>query len=92
MLCNVDLVHRQQNFFLLHICLTDANSVLVWFSFIAQQIFTILNEFVICFADKLIGKLVLGSYMFARGKALQQWNSAIACPMEQKQEWHILCE
>ncbi|KAK9883424.1 hypothetical protein WA026_001598 [Henosepilachna vigintioctopunctata] len=42
--------------------------------------------------DKLIGKCVLGSYMFARGKALIQWNSAIANPMEQKQDWHTLCE
>ncbi|XP_044758183.1 synaptotagmin-15-like isoform X1 [Coccinella septempunctata] len=42
--------------------------------------------------DKLIGKCVLGSYMFARGKALDQWNIAISNPMEQRQEWHILCE
>ncbi|XP_063916061.1 synaptotagmin-15-like isoform X2 [Zophobas morio] len=42
--------------------------------------------------DKLIGKCVLGSYMFARGKALIQWNTAIANPMEQNQQWHILCE
>ncbi|KAG5887564.1 hypothetical protein JTB14_009973 [Gonioctena quinquepunctata] len=37
--------------------------------------------------DKLIGKCVLGSYMFARGKALIQWNTAIANPMEQCQQW-----
>ncbi|XP_015838078.1 synaptotagmin-15 isoform X1 [Tribolium castaneum] len=42
--------------------------------------------------DKLIGKCVLGSYMFARGKALIQWNTAIANPMEQSQQWHVLCE
>ncbi|XP_071052260.1 synaptotagmin-15-like isoform X2 [Onthophagus taurus] len=42
--------------------------------------------------DKLIGKCVLGSYMFARGKALVQWNMAIANPMEQNQQWHILSE
>ncbi|GLV35098.1 Synaptotagmin 7 [Carabus blaptoides fortunei] len=42
--------------------------------------------------DKLIGKCVLGSYMFARGKALSHWNSVIASPMEQIQHWHILCE
>ncbi|KAI4456349.1 synaptotagmin [Holotrichia oblita] len=42
--------------------------------------------------DKLIGKSVLGSYMFARGKALVQWNTAIANPMEQSQQWHVLSE
>ncbi|KAJ8916811.1 hypothetical protein NQ315_005818, partial [Exocentrus adspersus] len=42
--------------------------------------------------DKLIGKCVLGSYMFARGKALIQWNTAIANPMEQSQQWHVLSE
>ncbi|XP_068915104.1 synaptotagmin-15-like isoform X3 [Tenebrio molitor] len=42
--------------------------------------------------DKLIGKCVLGSYMFARGRALIQWNTAINNPMEQNQQWHVLCE
>ncbi|XP_017786153.1 PREDICTED: synaptotagmin-15-like [Nicrophorus vespilloides] len=42
--------------------------------------------------DKLIGKCVLGSYMFARGKALIQWNMAMANPMELHQQWHLLCE
>ncbi|PNF43215.1 hypothetical protein B7P43_G15666 [Cryptotermes secundus] len=42
--------------------------------------------------DKLIGKFVLGSYMFARGKALTHWNSAFGSPMEQVQHWHALCE
>ncbi|XP_024217446.1 synaptotagmin-15 [Halyomorpha halys] len=42
--------------------------------------------------DKLIGKCVLGSYMFARGKALTHWNSAFANPMEQIQNWHPLSE
>ncbi|XP_021915495.1 synaptotagmin-15-like isoform X2 [Zootermopsis nevadensis] len=42
--------------------------------------------------DKLIGKFVLGSYMFARGKALTHWNSAFSNPMDQVQHWHALCE
>ncbi|XP_068081054.1 synaptotagmin-15-like [Anabrus simplex] len=42
--------------------------------------------------DKLIGKFVLGSYMFARGKALTHWNTAFGSPMEQVQHWHALCE
>uniref|UniRef100_A0A6P7FFI4 Synaptotagmin-15-like n=1 Tax=Diabrotica virgifera virgifera TaxID=50390 RepID=A0A6P7FFI4_DIAVI len=42
--------------------------------------------------DKLIGKCVLGSYMFARGKALIQWNTAFANPMEQCQQWQPLSE
>lgn len=44
------------------------------------------------FPDKLIGKVVLGSYMFTRGKALNQWNTAIARPMEHSQCWHTLSE
>ncbi|XP_059052694.1 synaptotagmin-15-like [Achroia grisella] len=40
--------------------------------------------------DRLLGKFVLGSYMFARGRALQHWNSALASPMEQVQQWHPL--
>ncbi|CAH2239998.1 jg3426 [Pararge aegeria aegeria] len=40
--------------------------------------------------DRLLGKFVLGSYMFARGRALQHWNSAISSPMEQVQQWHPL--
>ncbi|XP_049800212.1 synaptotagmin-15-like, partial [Schistocerca nitens] len=42
--------------------------------------------------DKPIGKAVLGSYMFARGKALAHWNAAISSPMEQVQQWHALSE
>ncbi|KAK5641307.1 hypothetical protein RI129_009854 [Pyrocoelia pectoralis] len=42
--------------------------------------------------DKLIGKCVLGSYMFARGRALTHWNTAIANPMEPLQQWHTLSE
>ncbi|XP_049876513.1 synaptotagmin-15-like [Pectinophora gossypiella] len=40
--------------------------------------------------DRLLGKFVLGSYMFARGRALQHWNSSLASPMEQVQQWHPL--
>lgn len=40
--------------------------------------------------DRLLGKFVLGSYMFARGRALQHWNSALASPMEQVKQWHPL--
>lgn len=43
-------------------------------------------------SDKLLGKCVLGSYMFARGKALTHWNSAFANPMEQIQNWQPLTE
>lgn len=46
-----------------------------------------INPFV---ADRLLGKFVLGSYMFARGRALQHWNSALAAPMEQVKQWHPL--
>ncbi|XP_034255019.1 synaptotagmin-15-like [Thrips palmi] len=39
---------------------------------------------------KLIGKCVLGSYMFARGKALTHWNTSFGNPMQQVQQWHAL--
>ncbi|XP_052120845.1 synaptotagmin-15-like isoform X2 [Frankliniella occidentalis] len=39
---------------------------------------------------KLVGKCVLGSYMFARGKALTHWNTAFGNPMQQVQQWHAL--
>nr|CAD7257552.1 unnamed protein product [Timema shepardi] len=42
--------------------------------------------------DKPIGKCVLGSYMFARGKALTHWNTVFSSPMEPVQHWHALCE
>lgn len=41
--------------------------------------------------SKLIGKFVLGSYMFARGKAKIHWTSAISNPKEPVQQWHTLC-
>ncbi|KAL0274874.1 UNVERIFIED_CONTAM: hypothetical protein PYX00_002901 [Menopon gallinae] len=40
--------------------------------------------------DKLIGKFVLGSYMFARGKANTHWTSAFSNPKEAFQQWHSL--
>lgn len=49
-------------------------------------------SFFFCDTEKLIGKCVLGSYMFARGKAQTQWNTAFATPMEQVQQWHTLSE
>lgn len=46
--------------------------------------------FYVFFSDKLIGKCVLGSYMFARGKALTHWNTSFGNPMQQVQQWHAL--
>ncbi|XP_014679268.1 PREDICTED: synaptotagmin-15-like, partial [Priapulus caudatus] len=41
-------------------------------------------------ADKLIGRVVLGSYMFARGKELEHWNEMTANQKEQIQQSHAL--
>lgn len=41
--------------------------------------------------DKLLGRLVLGSHMFARGRALVHWTSAFSRPMQPVQQWHPLC-
>ena len=40
--------------------------------------------------EKQAGRIVLGSYMFARGKELDHWNDMVANPMEQFQRQHIL--
>ncbi|KAK7507313.1 hypothetical protein BaRGS_00001248, partial [Batillaria attramentaria] len=40
--------------------------------------------------DKLVGRIVLGSFMFARGKELDHWNEMIATQREQVTNWHVL--
>ncbi|XP_070182783.1 synaptotagmin-15-like [Littorina saxatilis] len=40
--------------------------------------------------DKLLGRIVLGSFMFARGKELDHWNEMIANQRDQVQQWHVL--
>ncbi|XP_041363619.1 synaptotagmin-15-like [Gigantopelta aegis] len=40
--------------------------------------------------DKLIGRIVLGSFMFARGKELDHWNEMVANQKEQVIHWHVL--
>jgi len=49
----------------------------------------------VCYAccivtDKCAGRLVLGSFMFARGKELEHWNQAVASPREPIFQWHPL--
>lgn len=41
-------------------------------------------------ADKTIGRVVLGSFMFARGKELEHWNEMLSNPKEQIQQLHSL--
>jgi len=41
-------------------------------------------------SDKVIGKVTIGSFMFARGKELQHWNDMVASPKEQVMNWHTL--
>lgn len=40
--------------------------------------------------DKLIGRVCLGSMMFARGKELEHWNEMLSSQKEQVQQWHSL--
>ncbi|KAK6628287.1 hypothetical protein RUM43_002099 [Polyplax serrata] len=40
--------------------------------------------------DKLIGKFILGSHMFARGKGNSHWTLAFSNPKEAFQQWHVL--
>ncbi|KAK8393943.1 hypothetical protein O3P69_006941 [Scylla paramamosain] len=39
-----------------------------------------------------LGRVVIGPYMFARGRGLTQWNQALAAPKEPIQFWHPLTE
>uniref|UniRef100_X1YW52 C2 domain-containing protein n=2 Tax=Capitella teleta TaxID=283909 RepID=X1YW52_CAPTE len=40
--------------------------------------------------DKIVGRLVIGSFMFARGKELEHWNEMLANQKEQISQWHTL--
>lgn len=40
--------------------------------------------------DKQIGRVVLGSFMYARGRELEHWNEMISKPKEQVSFWHRL--
>nr|XP_022315982.1 synaptotagmin-15-like isoform X2 [Crassostrea virginica]XP_022319655.1 synaptotagmin-15-like isoform X2 [Crassostrea virginica] len=40
--------------------------------------------------DKIIGRVILGSFMFARGKELDHWNEMVANQRDQVTQWHGL--
>ncbi|XP_046649963.1 synaptotagmin-15-like isoform X3 [Daphnia pulicaria] len=40
--------------------------------------------------DRILGRLVLGSFMFARGRGMAHWNDMFARPREHVQLWHPL--
>lgn len=42
------------------------------------------------YKDKVIGKVTIGSFMFARGKELQHWNEMVANQKDQVTNWHTL--
>ena len=44
----------------------------------------------VTFSDKSIGRLVLGSFMFARGKELEHWNDMVANQKELVSMWHTI--
>ncbi|KAK4292307.1 hypothetical protein Pmani_034904, partial [Petrolisthes manimaculis] len=41
-------------------------------------------------ADKVVGRVQLGSFMFARGKALEHWNLMLTKKREHVCQWHTL--
>ena len=43
-----------------------------------------------CGADGVVGRVVLGSFMFSRGKELEHWNRMTANVDEQTVQWHSL--
>ncbi|XP_045213417.1 synaptotagmin-15-like isoform X3 [Mercenaria mercenaria] len=42
------------------------------------------------YKDKVIGKVTIGSFMFARGKELQHWNDMVSNQRDQVMNWHTL--
>ncbi|KAL3876862.1 hypothetical protein ACJMK2_034645 [Sinanodonta woodiana] len=42
------------------------------------------------YKDKVIGRVTIGSFMFARGKELQHWNEMVSNQREQVTYWHTL--
>ncbi|KAK3579479.1 hypothetical protein CHS0354_028292 [Potamilus streckersoni] len=42
------------------------------------------------YKDKVIGRVTIGSFMFARGKELQHWNEMVSNQREQITYWHTL--
>jgi hypothetical protein len=44
----------------------------------------------VSFTDKVVGLIVIGSVMFARGKGVEHWNEMLANQKEQISQWHTL--
>ncbi len=40
--------------------------------------------------DKQIGRVVVGPFMYARGKELEHWNEMVSHPKETIAQWHSL--
>ncbi|XP_069187290.1 synaptotagmin-15 [Procambarus clarkii] len=41
---------------------------------------------------RVVGRVVIGSFMFARGRALNHWNEVLSAPKDAIQYWHPLTE
>ncbi|XP_068213645.1 synaptotagmin-15-like [Palaemon carinicauda] len=41
---------------------------------------------------RVVGRIVIGSFMFARGRGLNHWNEVLSTPKEAIQYWHPLTE
>lgn len=38
-----------------------------------------------------MGRVVVGPYMYTRGKELEHWNEMLSKPKELVRRWHALC-
>lgn len=38
-----------------------------------------------------LGRVVVGPYMYARGRQLEHWNAMLSKPKELVKRWHALC-
>ncbi|XP_029787933.1 synaptotagmin-15 isoform X1 [Suricata suricatta] len=45
----------------------------------------------ICRESHALGRVVVGPYMYARGKQLEHWNEMLSKPKELVKRWHALC-
>lgn len=67
----------------------DNNVQIKWKKLLAY--FCIMISLIFLFiSDKTIGRVVLGSFMFARGKELDHWNEMVANQKEQVTHLHSL--
>ena len=60
------------------------------FSIFGEKRFNSLMSAILSSSEKQLGRVVLGSFMFARGKELDHWNEMLSKERDQVSHWHVL--